>query len=64
VKPGVLLHMRELLEPPWAVGALVRLLPRVDADVLNKLEWQTGTEATFCNVNLTGYILMLFLKNL
>ena len=29
--------MRQLLEPPLAVGALVRFLSRVDADVLHQL---------------------------
>lgn len=37
VQPSVLLHVRELLEPPVAVGALVRLLARVHADVLHQL---------------------------
>ena len=37
VQPGVLLHVRQLLEPPVAVGALVRLLPSVDANVLHQL---------------------------
>lgn len=37
VQPGVLLHVRQLLEAAVAVGTLVGLLARVDTDVLQQL---------------------------
>ncbi len=35
MKPGVLLYVRQLLEPPVTVGTFVRLLSGVDPDVLH-----------------------------
>lgn len=37
MQPCMLLHMTELFEPPVTVGALIRLLPSMDPNVLDEL---------------------------
>ncbi len=46
MKSSVLLDVRQLLESSWTIGALVRLLPRVDPDVLDQLKMDTPMEST------------------